>query len=133
VAAATRSAATSAIRTADPKGIAVAAERIGRCECPRVAAACGGREEEEEVRMEGAVKKSPLVVYTIVERPGDKKTFWVRIGAAFRNHDGSLNAYLDAVPVNGKMHIREPRPWGERDAAPMPSDADLAAADALTL
>jgi len=75
--------------------------------------------------------KGPLVVYTIVERERDKKKFWVRIGTAFRNRDGSLNAYLDAVPVNGTMHIRESRGWSERETAPTPGDADLAAGDAL--
>lgn len=50
-----------------------------------------------------------LVVYTIVEREKDKKKLWVRIGSAFRNRDGSLNAMLDAVPTNGSLHIRELR------------------------
>lgn len=54
--------------------------------------------------------KSPLVVYTIVERERDGKKFWVRLGSAFRNRDGSLNAMLDAVPTNGTLHIREQRP-----------------------
>ncbi|AKF05567.1 hypothetical protein [Sandaracinus amylolyticus] len=80
--------------------------------------------------MESASSRSPLVVYTIVERERDGKKFWVRIGAAFRNRDGSLNAFLDAVPVNGTMHIREARPWNERDAGEVPHD-DLAVADAL--
>lgn len=68
--------------------------------------------------------KGPLVVYTIVERERDGKKFWVRIGAAFRNRDGSLNAYLDAVPVNGTMHIREQRAHTDRDV-PLPNDAEL--------
>ncbi len=77
-----------------------------------------------------SVKKVPLVVYTIVERERDGKKFWVRIGTAFKNHDGSLNAYLDAVPVNGTMHIREQRAFADRDA-PMSSDAELGVADTL--
>ena len=43
-------------------------------------------------------------VFTIVERNG--KNFWVRIGTAFVNKDGSETAYLDALPVNGKIQIR---------------------------
>lgn len=74
--------------------------------------------------------RTPLVVYTIVERERDGKKFWVRIGAAFRNRDGSLNAFLDAVPVNGTMHIREARPWADRENGEVPHD-DLAVADAL--
>lgn len=74
--------------------------------------------------------RTPLVVYTIVERERDKKKFWVRIGAAFRNRDGSLNAFLDAVPVNGTMHIREAKPWSaERENVDvMHDDAALAEA-----
>ena len=37
----------------------------------------------------------------------DGKTYWMRIGAAFVNKDGSLNVYLDAMPRNGKLYIRE--------------------------
>ena len=44
-------------------------------------------------------------VYTIVERPGVRSR-WVRIGIGFVNHDGSINVKLDAVPVNGTLHIR---------------------------
>lgn len=54
--------------------------------------------------------RTPLVVYTIVEREKDRKKLWVRIGSAFRNRDGSLNAMLDAMPTNGSIHIRELRP-----------------------
>jgi hypothetical protein len=43
-------------------------------------------------------------VFTIVERNG--KNFWVRIGTAFVNKDGSESVYLDAFPVNGRLHIR---------------------------
>lgn len=47
-------------------------------------------------------------VYTIVERQdGTSKKFWLRIGAAFVNRDGSLNVRLDAMPVNGTLHIRD--------------------------
>lgn len=46
------------------------------------------------------------VVYTIVER-GHGKRLWLRIGVAFVNRDGSLNVRLDAVPINGQLHIRE--------------------------
>ena len=46
-------------------------------------------------------------VYTIVERQGSEKKHWVRIGSAFVNRDQSLNVKLDAVPVNGTIHIRE--------------------------
>ena len=57
------------------------------------------------------------VVFTIVERTlrnGTKKTTWVKLGNAFVNHDGSLNGYLDAMPVNGKIHIRDEQPFESR-------------------
>ena len=58
---------------------------------------------------------SMLNVFTIVERQGLDKPFWVKIGAAFPNRDGSVNVYLDALPANGRLHIRErnPDPEGE--------------------
>ncbi len=56
--------------------------------------------------------KSPsFVVYTIVESlKDDGDDFWCRIGAAWNNKDGSLNVVLNALPVNGKLHIRAPKP-----------------------
>lgn len=57
-------------------------------------------------------------VYTIVERGG--RRLWLRIGTAFINRDQSLNVRLDAVPVNGQLHIREAPPPGsfaEREPA----------------
>lgn len=45
-------------------------------------------------------------VFTVSEEK-EGRSRWVRIGAAFVNRDGSLNAYLDALPLNGKLHIRD--------------------------
>ncbi len=60
--------------------------------------------------MEPTKSHTPLAVYTITEREKDGKKFWVRLGTAFRNRDGSLNATLDGMPTNGTLHIRELRP-----------------------
>ncbi len=47
-------------------------------------------------------------VFTIVEgRKEPEKKFWVRIGAAFEDQDGSTTVYLDALPVNGMLQIRQ--------------------------
>jgi len=54
------------------------------------------------------------LAYTIVKRDDDR-TFWVRIGAAFVNRDGSLTVRLDAVPVNGQLHIRDYQPSDKRE------------------
>lgn len=54
--------------------------------------------------------KSPakrLVVYTIIDKPGTDRSFWWRIGTAWINRDQSINIQLDALPVNGKLHVRE--------------------------
>ncbi len=49
-----------------------------------------------------------LVVYTIIDKPGTDRSIWWRIGTAWINRDQSINIQLDAFPVNGKLHVREP-------------------------
>ncbi|HLG20463.1 MAG TPA: hypothetical protein VI895_11705 [Bdellovibrionota bacterium] len=46
-------------------------------------------------------------VYTIVEREGLQKKQWMKVGVAFVNRDQSLNLRLDALPVNGLLHVRD--------------------------
>jgi hypothetical protein len=53
-------------------------------------------------------------VYTIQQN--GEKSFWIRLGVAFVNKDGSLNVRLDGLPVNGSLHIRNRKKDGE---APM--------------
>jgi len=50
-------------------------------------------------------------VFTIVEanNNGLKKDLWIRIGTAFDNKDGSINIKLNALPLSGKLQLREPR------------------------
>jgi hypothetical protein len=55
------------------------------------------------------------IAYTVVERNKDGRKFWVRVGAAFVNGDGSLNVRLDAMPVNGELHIRDYQPREARE------------------
>ena len=51
-------------------------------------------------------------VFTITEY-GDasksKKQF-TRIGIGFVNRDGSINVILDALPTNGRIHLRDRTP-----------------------
>jgi len=61
------------------------------------------RDAGQEPRSQSARK----AVYVITKREGVEKGFWTRIGVAFVNRDGSLNVKLDAVPVNGELHIRD--------------------------
>ena len=51
--------------------------------------------------------KPHFVVYTVIETKGSKD-FWQRVGSAWSNKDGSLNIVLNALPVNGKLHVRVP-------------------------
>jgi hypothetical protein len=44
-------------------------------------------------------------VYAVTERNG--KSFWTKVGVAFVNSDGSLNVNLDALPISGKLQIRD--------------------------
>ncbi len=51
-------------------------------------------------------------VYTIIEgkpdQKGEKNSFWHKVGIAFDpNRDGSINIKLFALPVNGKLQIRD--------------------------
>ena len=52
-----------------------------------------------------ATQKQIKAVFVIL---GDgERSIWRRIGTAFVNRDGSLNVLLDALPVGGKIHIRD--------------------------
>lgn len=46
-----------------------------------------------------------------VENPNGK-TWWMRVGRAYINKDGSTNVYLEAFPANKKLQIRD---WDEDD------------------
>jgi hypothetical protein len=49
-----------------------------------------------------------LIVYTIVSSTREgHDDYWQPIGRAFEDKDGSLNVKLNALPVNGELHIRE--------------------------
>lgn len=64
-----------------------------------------------------AVSRKPLAVYSIVEREGLDRAIWTRVGSAFKNRDGSMNVHLDALPTNGKLHVREQDPNRNRGEA----------------
>jgi len=46
-------------------------------------------------------------VYVIRENKNGGKDFWVKVGIAFVNKDGSLNLHLDALPLDGKLQVRD--------------------------
>lgn len=49
-----------------------------------------------------------LTVFSIRETVtnGTKHSTWVKAGTAWTNRDGSINVYLDVLPIDGKLHIR---------------------------
>ena len=55
-------------------------------------------------------------VYVIVENDRLEKPLFRRIGTAFVNKDQSLNVILEALPIEGRLHIREPRVHDEKGA-----------------
>lgn len=50
-----------------------------------------------------------LQVFSIKEEKdgNEKRTTWVKAGHAWVNRDGSMNVYLDVLPLDGKLHVRE--------------------------
>ena len=52
-------------------------------------------------------KKPSHKAVTVREGKDGTKDYWVRIGAAWTNKDGSLSVNLDALPVNGRIILFE--------------------------
>lgn len=45
---------------------------------------------------------------------GPGKDRWTRIGIGFVNRDNSINVVLDAIPLNGRLQIRDRRPRNQQ-------------------
>jgi hypothetical protein len=60
-------------------------------------------------------KSKMMKVLCPVTNERTSRTFWMRVGNAYENRDGSTNVYLDAYPANGRLQIREldERDWGK--------------------
>ena len=79
--------------------------------------------------MDGNRPRMFKVITPIEKKDGSK--FWMRVGSAFPNKDGSTNVYMDAWPTNpkGVLQLREmtdedfarKREHGEPAPAPVPS------------
>jgi hypothetical protein len=48
----------------------------------------------------------------------DGKTHWLRLGRAYVNRDSSINLFLDGLPVNGRLQVRD---WDEKDGPGSPA------------
>lgn len=58
--------------------------------------------------MKRTQKKPSHAVY-VVEGEGDN-AFWTKIGAAWEHQDGKgLNITLSALPLNGRLVVRDPK------------------------
>ncbi len=67
----------------------------------------------------GAGGARRLQVWAIPESRDGEKAFWVKIGVAFTNRDGSINLILDALPLGtNRLQIREQKDEAKAAAAP---------------
>jgi len=58
----------------------------------------------------GQPGRRPLSVYAVIERRDGVRPYWMKLGAAFTNRDGSLTLILDAFPWStNRLLVREPR------------------------
>ena len=64
----------------------------------------------ESTAPEGSKKKK--VLCPIQSQKDPSKTIWMKMGTAYVNRDNSINVYLDGLPVNGKLQVRD---WDEKD------------------
>lgn len=46
-------------------------------------------------------------VFSIRKNPRNSAVLWIRAGQAWVNKDGSMNLYLDVLPLDGRLHVRE--------------------------
>lgn len=63
-----------------------------------------------------------LTVFTTKKVGKMGVTVWTRAGIAFVNKDGSLSIWLDALPLDGKLHVRE-TPAEKYEGTPVGSEA----------
>jgi hypothetical protein len=77
----------------------------------------------------GSTNGKQRTVYQIIEKPGREKAVWMRLGVAYVNQDQSINVYLDAIPYERKLQIREedmrPRQPGSESRRPSEPEATL--------
>lgn len=50
-------------------------------------------------------------------------SYWTKIGVAFENRDGSYSLELSAIPVHGKLQMRDPSVKREEAAVPATAGA----------
>jgi len=66
--------------------------------------------------------KPTLYAYAVKDRRRNKKSIWTRIGAAWSHEQGrGLTIELDALPIDGRIVLMEPKPEDAEDAEPSES------------
>ena len=66
-------------------------------------------QQNEDRRNEGG-RPPDLIGYSVKDRGPDKDPAWNRVGAAWTHRDGKgMELHLDAMPVDGKVTLREQR------------------------
>lgn len=56
--------------------------------------------------MPGDTSNEKRFAVFVISELDNEKTLWRRIGSAHTNPDGSINVHLDALPVDGRLHLR---------------------------
>ncbi len=63
-----------------------------------------------------------FAVYTVKDRKHGQDPFWLRIGAAWINKDEhGYNVQLDALPIDGRLVLRVPKPKEVEEEKPVPT------------
>jgi hypothetical protein len=64
--------------------------------------------------------KPTLYAYTVRDRGRNRPSIWTRIGAAWPHEKGNgLTITLDALPLDGRIVLTEPKPDEAQDTAPV--------------
>ncbi|HTP49278.1 MAG TPA: hypothetical protein VMK42_01160 [Anaeromyxobacteraceae bacterium] len=75
----------------------------------------------------GPPGRKPLSVYAVIERRDGVRPYWMKLGAAFTNRDGSLTLILDAFPWStNRLLVREARTPEARTPDEEPVEAEAA-------
>ncbi len=69
-------------------------------------------------REEAVLQMNKRYAVFSIRKTSKNTSVWTRAGHAWVNRDGSMNLYLDVLPIDGVLHVREA---GEKhDPAPEP-------------
>jgi len=65
-------------------------------------------------------RRPSFLAYAVKDRGRNQKAIWTKIGAAWPHIDGKgYSIELDAVPLDGRLVLMEPKPDEPTDQSPM--------------